>query len=100
LKLNDSTQKYELKKKHNYFYQVQGQLAITGRDYCDFILLTNDGDLFIQRIDRDRAFWNAIEPVLVEFYKECLLPEMIDPRHERGEQIREPKSVRDAQAQK
>lgn len=30
----------KLKRSHNYFYQVQGQLHITERDYCIFIVWT------------------------------------------------------------
>ncbi|KAE8742512.1 hypothetical protein FOCC_FOCC011922 [Frankliniella occidentalis] len=30
----------KLKKNHAYYYQVQGQLMVTGRMYCDFIVYT------------------------------------------------------------
>lgn len=29
-----------LKRTHNYYYQVQGQLQITGREYCIFLVWT------------------------------------------------------------
>ena len=32
----------KLKKKHNYFYQIQGQMAITSRKWCDFVIYTNN----------------------------------------------------------
>jgi hypothetical protein len=35
--LNDNTT-LELKTTHNYYYQVQFQMAITGRSWCDFVL--------------------------------------------------------------
>ena len=35
----------ELNWKHNYFYQVQGQLAITRCSWCDFIVWTPEGNV-------------------------------------------------------
>jgi hypothetical protein len=29
---------FRLKRNHQYFYQVQQQLFITGRQYCDFVV--------------------------------------------------------------
>lgn len=34
-----------LKRNHNYYYQVQGQLAITRRKYCYFIIWSPCGML-------------------------------------------------------
>ena len=31
---------YDLKTEHNYYYQVQGQLLVTGVEYCDFVVST------------------------------------------------------------
>ena len=31
---------YELKRQHNYYYQVQGHLHIARRSWCDFVLWT------------------------------------------------------------
>lgn len=33
-----------LKRTHAYYYQIQGQLHITGRKYCKFIVWTNSED--------------------------------------------------------
>ena len=30
-----------LKRNHNYFYQIQGQMAISSRKWCDFVIYTN-----------------------------------------------------------
>ena len=40
--LNSSGQQ-ELKQKHAYFYQVQGSLAVTGKEWCQFVLWTPKG---------------------------------------------------------
>ncbi|KAI8437861.1 hypothetical protein MSG28_012078 [Choristoneura fumiferana] len=39
-------QKIKLKQNHNYFYQVQGQLNITKKRYCIFVVWTPKGILF------------------------------------------------------
>lgn len=37
-----------LVQSHKYYTQVQGQLEVSGRDFCDFVVWTPNG-LFIQR---------------------------------------------------
>lgn len=48
--------KIAVKLHHNYFYQVQGQLAILNFDWCDFIIWTNI-DLHVERVQADPQFW-------------------------------------------
>lgn len=43
---------HKLKESHSYYWQVQGQLLITGMAWCDFVVCAND-DMFVQRIYRD-----------------------------------------------
>jgi len=50
----------ELKRNHNYYYQVQGQLHITGRNFCYFILWSAKGLLY-EKIKRDDVFWQKME---------------------------------------
>ena len=76
-----------LKKKHNYHYQVQGQLAITELPWCDFIVWTPQG-MSVQRIERDENFWKLMYPKLESFYKEYLLPELADHVYYSGQSIR------------
>ena len=47
----------ELKHSHAYYAQVQGQMAITGRKWCDFVIYTTKG-ISIERIPYDAMFWN------------------------------------------
>ncbi|CAM4650737.1 unnamed protein product [Leuciscus chuanchicus] len=42
----------KLKQNHKYHWQVQGQLAITGLSWCDFITDT-EGDFTVERVWRD-----------------------------------------------
>lgn len=42
-------------------------------------------------IQRDDEFWKTkMEAKLVKFYYDCILPELVDPRHSRCMQIRDP----------
>ena len=78
-----------LKRKHNYFYQVQGLMAITGRPWCDFVVWTPKG-LSVERISFDVEFWSTVKPKLVDFHRSAILPELALPRHPSGQPIREP----------
>ncbi|XP_076545135.1 uncharacterized protein LOC143305429 isoform X2 [Osmia lignaria lignaria] len=87
-----------LNKNHYYYYQVQGQLHVTGRKYCLFCIWTRKGLKYI-RVDRDDNFWqNNMEPKLIQFYLLCMLPELIDSRYNRGMPIREPQFITEERA--
>ncbi len=62
-----------LKKDHNYYYQIQGQLGICGLPWCDFVVFFQRG-LIIERILFDRAFWSQMASQLTVFYHEHMLP--------------------------
>jgi len=63
-----------LKKTHIYYYQIQGQLHITRRAYCDLVVFTTK-DLFIQRIEYKKSFWDDIMfPKLHKFYISTYVP--------------------------
>ena len=82
-----------MNKTHHYFYQVQGQLHITDRKYCIFYLWTTKRLKSI-KVERNYAFWKReMEPKLVQFYLECMLPELIDSRYNRCMSIREPQFI-------
>lgn len=80
----------KLSHKHNYYYQVQGVLAITKRSWCDFVVWTPKG-ISIERILNDSSFWiGTMLPKLLVFYDNALLPELAAPEHPNGRPIREP----------
>lgn len=64
-----------LKKTHNYFYQVQGQLLITGVTFCDFVVFTKK-DLFIQRIEPDVKFMSSMVEKLHSFFVGHVKPQL------------------------
>lgn len=57
-----------------YIIQMQTQMAVTGRKYCDFVSfdprLPEDLQLFIVRVDRDDEFIAKIEEEVSTFLKE------------------------------
>ncbi|KAK4882859.1 hypothetical protein RN001_006178 [Aquatica leii] len=82
-----------LKRNHSYYYQVQGQLNISQRQFCDFVMYSNN-DFFVERILVDKNLWTEhMLPKLIYFYKECILPEIIDGRIPRNLKAREPVRV-------
>lgn len=79
----------KLKQKDNYMYQIQGQLNITKREKCYFVIWTPHG-ISVEIIKIDVSFWNEeMLPKLKNFYLSALLPEIIDPRYPRQLPIRE-----------
>lgn len=71
--------KLVLKTNHSYFYQVQGQLALTGYDWCDFVIWTVNG-ISVERIGYDRSFWDKVCVKLVSFYRDFIVPEIYSSR--------------------
>jgi putative phage-type endonuclease len=55
------------KDQTHYYAQMQIQLHVTNRDWCDFYQWTPYGDL-LERIDRDESFLATVLPVLKNFY--------------------------------
>ena len=82
-----------LKRSHPYYCQVQGQLAIGNRPWCDFIVYTQKG-LSIDRVNFDREFWsNKLYPKLIEFYDNCIAPEIVSPDNIPGMPLRDLRKV-------
>lgn len=54
----DENNAIHLCKNHNYYYQVQGQLAIVKVEWCDFVVWTRT-DCTVERISFDTNFWNT-----------------------------------------
>ncbi|KYN27414.1 hypothetical protein ALC57_03197 [Trachymyrmex cornetzi] len=85
-----------LNQNHRFFYQIQGQLNITQRDFCIFAVWT-PRSMKTVRVNRDNDFWrNKMWPFLTRFYFDCMLPEILDSRYVRHMPIREPKYIIEA----
>ena len=79
----NGSQYLSLSRNHAYFAQVQGQMAIGNRPWCDFIVYTLKG-LSINRIKFDNEYWTNALPKLVSFYDNCVAPEIVSPVHMLG----------------
>ena len=78
---------FQLKRNHSYYCQVQGQMAITGRTWCDFVVYTTKG-IAVERITFDKLFWeNELLPKLVDFFDNYVAPEIVSPIHVLGTQV-------------
>ncbi len=62
--------------QHDYYMQVQGQLYICNRSYCDFVCWTPKG-IHIERINKDPSIFLEIEPKLKLFFLNCILPQVL-----------------------
>lgn len=74
---NSSTHRDTLKKQevpNQYRWQIQGQLWITGRKWCDFVSydprLPSNAQLFITRVDRDDNAIAELEGQVTTFLRE------------------------------
>ena len=90
LQLNgDGIPVVNLRKNHIYYAQVQGQMAVGGRPWCDFVIFTTKG-ISSQRILFDNDYWNKdLLPKLASFYDNCIAPEIVSPIHVLGLPIRD-----------
>ncbi len=65
---------FSLKHDSDYYSQVQGEMALTGAQWCDFVVWTKV-DTFVERIKFDAKFWeDVLLPKLKLFYGERILP--------------------------
>lgn len=80
-----------LKRKHAYYYQVQGLLGVTGYKWCDFVVYTNHEtpgcDMTVERIDFDEGFWTGMLPGLLYFYERAVVPELLTQRVKRLDEL-------------
>lgn len=58
----------ELKKNHNYYYQIQGQMLCTGRRRCHFVVFTFKHFVLIE-IEKDDEFIDEMLNKLKAFYE-------------------------------
>ena len=74
IKKNDEGH-YELDKEHSYWHQVQGQLHLTERDLCYFVVWTTKETLVLQ-INKDPAWADNLRR-LQDFYTRHIIPAFI-----------------------
>ena len=79
---------FHLKTNHQYYYQIQGQMAICKRLWCDFVIWT-PLNTTIERIKFNPVFWQETVVKLENFYDKAILPELVCPHLPQGQPIRE-----------
>ena len=62
-----------LKQQHQYFAQVQGEMAITKRPLCYFFVHTQKS-YYLEMIRFNATYWRRLEENLTWFYSNCLSP--------------------------
>ena len=68
LTVDRDTKELTLKKNHEYYFQVQCQLALTGLDWCDFFCYLNDTTFLCVTIYFDREFFQSAKDKVDVFY--------------------------------
>ena len=65
-----------LLQQYHYYAQVQGELAVIGREWCDFVVYSN-GEVVVDRILADLDYWSTLEQKLEDFYVHDIIPEIL-----------------------
>lgn len=65
----------KLRRNHKYYAQVQGEMALMGCTWCDFVVWTaaDISNCFIERIFFDCEYVTSMLPKLVEFFAKHIL---------------------------
>lgn len=74
--------KFQLKRSHNYYFQVQQQLfTLPERKYNDFVVCGFDSahhaTIVKERIYPDHGHMDSVLPKLTTFWRTCILPEIL-----------------------
>ena len=70
----------------NHYFQVQGQMVVSGRKWCDFVVWTLQG-ISIERICFDEQLWCNMLERLKAFYVEVVLTELYTSRVKRNKNL-------------
>ena len=73
---NSFLNEYGLLRSHKYFTQVQGQLAVCSKQYCDFVVWKPQG-ISVKRIKEDTNSKESLLRKLTSFYVDNMLPEIM-----------------------
>lgn len=68
----DKVGKLHLSHSHEYYYQVQGQLSVCEKDFCDFVCWTPKG-IQVERIIQDAEHFAQTKSALDSLFVKALL---------------------------
>ncbi|XP_049440217.1 uncharacterized protein LOC125893527 isoform X2 [Epinephelus fuscoguttatus] len=66
----------QLKRSHSYYWHIQGEMMVTGMEWCDLLVFSRE-HMLIQRIYRDKAIIKAMKKKLDEFFFRYYLPSLL-----------------------
>lgn len=67
---------FQLSKKHEYYFQVQMQMALLEYNFCYFYVWGKNEQCVI-KIDRDTSFWETNSIKAMSFVKNVIIPELM-----------------------
>ena len=74
-----------MNKKHQYYFQIQQQMFVTGRKWTDFVVQgSQSSDLFCERISFTQTYLTTTLPRLEHFFDRFIAPELAYPRVKLG----------------
>ena len=76
LMTSDNKNTTVLKTNEPYYFQVQRQLGVTGRKYCDFFVYTTAA-FHLERIFFDKKLWQQMLTQFKWFWLNILCPELL-----------------------
>lgn len=74
--LNKLGEQYTLEKNHEYFYQVQLQINLIEKEYCDFVIWSQQKVIVI-RVEAEIEFWSAAIGKALSFHEKIIMPELL-----------------------
>ena len=81
--IKDSEANMMLNCKHSYYYQCQMQMYVTDTSYCDFVVWSETGDLFCERLLPDTGIILEQLHLAEKFFYLAILPELLGKRFTR-----------------
>ena len=75
MKMGDNNLLY-LPPGHAYYPQVQGEMAVLGIEWCDFVVFSND-TVVVDRIVADYDYWMDLLEKLEQFYLQHVIRELL-----------------------
>ncbi|XP_052235872.1 uncharacterized protein LOC127880788 [Dreissena polymorpha] len=76
--LKKDNDRVKLHEKHDYYFQIQGQLNICGIETCDLVVFVPPDDIMIVCVERDQHFFNSVMlPKLSDIWFNKLLPHFV-----------------------
>ena len=62
------------------YYQIQQQLFVVNRTWCDFVVKGSSGEIYCKRVLHDPTWWIEKLANLESFYDSYILPGLAYPR--------------------